>query len=141
MVERAGVVAEASAGDAAARRVDSGPAGSAPLRSVGGPGAVPALQRTAGNRARGRWLARDPLRGTDTENKVVLKGSDALQHLRFNTRMLSAMYAMGSSRKCRNWWMRSRSSGSTSSTRCRKDPRFRRSPEHGDRALLLGVAA
>jgi hypothetical protein len=37
----------------------------------------------------GGWLA------LDTENKVVLKGGDALQYVRFNTRILSAMYGMG----------------------------------------------
>jgi hypothetical protein len=37
----------------------------------------------------GGWLA------LDTDNKEVLKGGEALQYVRFNTRVLSAMYAMG----------------------------------------------
>jgi hypothetical protein len=37
----------------------------------------------------GAWLA------LDTTNKVVLKGPDALQYVRFNTAILSAMYALG----------------------------------------------
>lgn len=31
----------------------------------------------------------------DTENKVTLRGDDALQYIRFNTKILSAMYAVG----------------------------------------------
>jgi hypothetical protein len=37
----------------------------------------------------GGWLA------LDTDKREVLKGGDALQYARFNTRLLSAMYAMG----------------------------------------------